>query len=650
MSWMSDLCQTYDACFGKKLTFQPRTELLHMGHSTQNAQIEIVLNGDGLFRNAEIVPKDDAVTVIPVTEDSAGKTSGDSPHPLCDKLKYIAADYAVYTKEDNAKKYNAYLEQLKDWAESPYSCQKVQAIYTYLKKGRVITDLLEAGILQIGENGKLKDDKIEEISQKDSFVRFRVEIDSGKAEDREARVYRDSMVYESFLSYYTSKKAVQKKDLCYATGKWMPCSDKHLAKIRHIGDKAKLISSNEPTGFTYHGRFSNSREVASIGYETSQKAHLALRWLVENQGFHCGEQVIVAWELQGRKIPSPFQGTAEVAMEEWEKDAEEELHEIVQTGWEFSKKLKKAVKGYRKELDIHSDVVVMALEAATTGRLSIVFYKKMKGSDYLDNIEHWHNTCSWYLEYKSEKQGDENSKGYFFVGAPSLRDICVTAYGDEHGESMKKLLKSQIERLLPCVTDRKPLPEDILRMAVNRIFRLGVFGKKKEEAKNKFQKALSITCAMIRKFRFDKYKEEWNMALEERRTDRSYLFGRLLAVAQELEENALYHQKNQENQKNQRDTAAERFREIFRRKPVKTWGVIEDCLSPYLSYQKATGNSLYTDKLDEIIDLFQPGDFESKAPLDELVFLGYHCQRRAFKEARMQNKQENKEKKGSIEE
>ena len=58
----------------------------------------------------------------------------------------------------------------------------------------------------------------------------------------------------------------------------------------------------------------------------------------------------------------------------------------------------------------------------------------------------------------------------------------------------------------------------------------------------------------------------------------------------------------------------------------------------------------YTEKLDEIISLFQLGDFESEAPLDELVFLGYHCQRRAFKEARMQNKQENKEKKGSIEE
>lgn len=133
------------------------------------------------------------------------------------------------------------------------------------------------------------------------------------------------------------------------------------------------------------------------------------------------------------------------------------------------------------------------------------------------------------------------------------------------------------------------------------------------------------------------------MALEERRTDRSYLFGRLLATAQELEENVLYHQGNQ------RETAAERFRETFRRKPVKTWGVIEGCLKPYISYQKARGNLFYTEKLDEIMSLFQSDDFESEAPLDELVFLGYHCQRRAFKEARMQNKQENKEKKGSIE-
>lgn len=621
MSWMSDLCQTYDACFGKKLTFQPRTELMPVAHSTQNAQIEIVLNGDGIFRNAEIVPKDDAVTVIPVTEDSASRSSGIAPHPLCDKLEYIAADYAVYTKKDNAEKYKAYMEQLKDWVDSPYSCQKVQSIYTYLKKGQVIADLIEAGVLQIGEDGKLTDDKIEGISQKDSFARFRVEIDSGKAEDREARVYRDPTVYQSFLSYYTSQK--EERDLCYATGEWTACSDKHPAKVRNTADKAKLISSNDLSGFTYRGRFYDSGQTASVGYETSQKAHLALRWLVENQGFHCGEQVMAAWELQGRKIPSPFQDTAEAAMEEWEKDAEEELHEIVQTGWEFSKKLKKAVKGYRKELNIHSDVVVMALEAATTGRLSIAFYKKLKGSDYLDNIEYWYDTCCWYHEYKSKKLADGSRRWYPFVGAPSLRDICVTAYGN----GSDKLLKSAIEHLLPCVTDRKPLPVNMLRTAMNRIFRPGVFDSAYE-----FEKALSITCAMIRKFRSDTYKEEWNMALEERRTDRSYLFGRLLATAQELEENVLYHQGNQ------RETAAERFRETFRRKPVKTWGVIEDCLKPYLTYQKVRGNLFYTEKLDEIISLFQPEDFESEAPLDELVFLGYHCQRRAFKEARMQNK------------
>lgn len=151
----------------------------------------------------------------------------------------------------------------------------------------MIADLLEAGILQVGEDGKLTDDKIEGLFQKDSFVRFRVEIDSGNAEDREARVYRDPTVYQSFLSYYTSRK--EEQDLCYATGKWMAYSDKHPAKIRNTADKAKLISSNDLSGFTYRGRFSDSREVASIGYETSQKAHLALRWLVENQGFHCGE-------------------------------------------------------------------------------------------------------------------------------------------------------------------------------------------------------------------------------------------------------------------------------------------------------------------------------------------------------------------------
>ena len=606
MSWMADLCTTYDACFKKELSFQPRTKLLPLAHSTQNAQIEIVLGENGVFRRAEVVPKEDSVTAIPVTEDSINRTSGLSAHPLCDKLEYLAGDFEQFTGKDNLEKFSAYLEQLQDWVQSDFSCKKLESIYAYIQKKTVMADLVQAGILQAAE-GRLTNDKLEGFPQQDAFVRFRVEI---FLED-EPRVYKDEELQQKYIDYYTSKKPEQ--DLCYATGRVTACSSKHNAKIRNTADKAKLISSNDSSGFTYRGRFSDSSQVASIGYETSQKALHTLRWLVENQGFHCGEQVVVAWELQGRRIPDFNRDTADTLLP---------LEDTkVSTAVEYAEKLKKAVYGYRQNLNAGSNVVVMGLEAATTGRLAISFYKKMSGSDYLNNIEFWHNSCFWQHEYKYKKK-DGKTQWYSFIGAPSLRDIAVTIYGSAND----KVIKFAIERLIPCVTDRKRLPCDMVNTALNRIFRPGCF-----ENEYEFQKALSITCALVRKHYYDKNKEECDVALDENDRERSYLYGRLLATAQVLEEVALYHQGIN------RMTAAERYREAFRKHPYRTWQIIESCLDPYKAYLKKMKNTFYANKISEIVDLFEKGEHENDAPLSGRFALGYHCQRRAYREKKQEN-------------
>ncbi len=606
MSWMADLCTTYDACFKKELSFQPRTKLLPLAHSTQNAQIEIVLGENGVFRRAEVVPKEDSVTAIPVTEDSINRTSGLAAHPLCDKLEYLAGDFEQFTGKDNLEKFSAYLEQLQDWVQSDFSCKKLESIYAYIQKKTVMADLVQAGILQAAD-GRLTNDKLEGFPQQDAFVRFRVEI---FLED-EPRVYKDEELQQKYIDYYTSKKPEQ--DLCYATGRVTACSSKHNAKIRNTADKAKLISSNDSSGFTYRGRFSDSSQVASIGYETSQKALHTLRWLVENQGFHCGEQVVVAWELQGRRIPDFNRDTADTLLP---------LEDTkVSTAVEYAEKLKKAVYGYRQNLNAGSNVVVMGLEAATTGRLAISFYKKMSGSDYLNNIEFWHNSCFWQHEYKYKKK-DGKTQWYSFIGAPSLRDIAVTIYGSAND----KVIKFAIERLIPCVTDRKRLPCDMVNTALNRIFRPGCF-----ENEYEFQKALSITCALVRKHYYDKNKEECDVALDENDRERSYLYGRLLATAQVLEEVALYHQGIN------RMTAAERYREAFRKHPYRTWQIIESCLDPYKAYLKKMKNTFYANKISEIVDLFEKGEHENDAPLSGRFALGYHCQRRAYREKKQEN-------------
>ena len=119
--------------------------LTPVAHMNANAQIEVTISQKGEFRHASEVPKEKAVTLIPVTEASAGRSSGTAPHPLCDTLSYIAGDFYHYSGEDKMKKtaqerFEKYSANLEKWAESAYSHPKVQAVWKYLSKGILTED------------------------------------------------------------------------------------------------------------------------------------------------------------------------------------------------------------------------------------------------------------------------------------------------------------------------------------------------------------------------------------------------------------------------------------------------------------------------------------------------------------------------------
>ena len=149
LAWMKVLADTYDTyenLVGVCRDDQP--VLLPIAHSTANAQIEITINAMGQLLACAKVEKGNEVTIIPVTEDSASRSSGVAPHSLCDKLCYIAKDYSFYTKENKEEYFEKYIEQLSGWVKSGSVHPMVEAIYRYLSKGTVIYDLLEAGILE----------------------------------------------------------------------------------------------------------------------------------------------------------------------------------------------------------------------------------------------------------------------------------------------------------------------------------------------------------------------------------------------------------------------------------------------------------------------------------------------------------------------
>ena len=110
------------------------------------------------------------------------------------------------------------------------------------------------------------------------------------------------------------------------------------------------------------------------------------------------------------------------------------------------------------------------------------------------------------------------------------------------------------------------------------------------------------------------------MALDLNRTTRDYLYGRLLALADSLEEWALNEAKES------RSTNAARLMQRFAERPYSTWRTIELALTPYKA--RLGGKSKKRQRMiDEVIASFNGNDFTNDKRLSGEFLLGYHCQR-----------------------
>ncbi|HUM84327.1 MAG TPA: type I-C CRISPR-associated protein Cas8c/Csd1 [Lachnospiraceae bacterium] len=604
MSWINALSDTYDNCIGKVGEFDnQKNVLLPISHLTAQAQIEIFVDYHGNFIRAERVGKEDATTIIPVTEESASRSSGIAAMPLCDKLCYVAEDFDKYCQPKKSMEdyHKEYMKGLAAWAERPNTPKKVKAIYEYLKKGTVVSDLLKSKTYEKPED----------------FVRFSVESKELKAED--PRVWTDKEVFKNFSDFYNTTLA--DRSYCYSTGDWIPVTGKLPAKLRNTGDKAKLISSNDKQGFTFRGRFTEASEAAEIGYETAQKAFNALRWLIAKQGYRNGSESIVCWAVGNERIPPICAEPDSLFPFESDDAKHAETEEL------YAKRVNKAIAGYKTDITPKTKIIVMAVDTADgsgQGRLALTYYCEMLGSDFLNYLQSWHLECEWEHNYHKNEKGEY----YRFIGAPSPREIALAAYGTDREGLLKaddKVIKKCVDRILPCISQGKRIPKDIVLSAVKNA------SEPERFSGYNWNRILTNTCAIIKKYQIDYGKEVYSMALNENSNDRNYLFGRLLAVCDRIEGQYYYREKIQ------RETNAKKYWSMFSRKPARTLSVIRDRINPYLEklndknhiYEKER----YTKLMEELFDRLGDVQGFTNEPLNENYLLGYYSQMADFRKA-----------------
>ncbi len=610
MGLLQRAIETYDANAGLVGVYREGHDpLAPIGHILTSANIEITLNAQGQFMAARKVEKNEPKILIPVTEESSGRTSGLAAHPLCEQLKYVA--------DGDKDAHECYLTALQKWRQSAYGHPFLQAVFDYAVKGTVLDDLIQSGVLVPDEKGNYNEKQL---------ICWRVLGVDGE----EPACWRNQNLFRAFASYYSSQIAERDAAFCMLEGKTEPIALQHPKGIIPVNGNAKLISANDASGFTYRGRFSEEQQALTVGYTASQKAHNALRWLTSEQGVreYAGKGVFLCWNPAGKTVPRPM------------RMVRRENAEPIRKPSDYQKQLQSTLLSFRKDHQLQDSdcAVLVSFDAATTGRLAVTYYNEITLKTFLERMEDWDAHCCWYT-------------GGFGIQAANLLQIVERAFGTLRDNSLDvdDLIRRQhLQRLLNCKMNGGVFPLDILRALTQRA------SSPQAYSKTNWRRIVQTACAALQKYRYDIQQGGNEMAWELDKRDRSFQYGRLLAAMERVEEEFYLKttrggrqqdkksaeeesepsdSKTQEDERrDSRQTNAIKNMSDFRRRPFSVFERVNRHLQQaYVNRVDPWQANRYNRLVGEIFEILREfPEGELNRSLDDIYLMGYELQRNAF--------------------
>ena len=650
MSVLSALYQTYDNALQDDMI--DRTELLNQQtvllpayHSNKRSTgardiIEVTLSEEGDFIKAEWLQKDQIV-IFPITESSIIRAgSVIAPHPLCDELSYIAKEYDV-------AKHNEYNNALKDWityAQNNSFSPLLDTVSSYLFKETIFQDcvpLLFSGInyrihddYSICLNPGEKSEKVVELNK--TFVTFQVEIESSTEPNLTVSTNRE--IHLNYIGYVREGNKHKPQVMCDISNEETYCISRH----RGLLGNAKLISiSNHDE--TYYGRFSEGKEIIHIGYEVSQKIHLMVKYLLENSQNRkkLGESsYLINWFSDDIENIETVNLTSTISpYDDLDEDDMEEDISPRTLGGGVSSTINDYITGKKRDvMNPEGKFYLIILDKIANGRISVKYFKELPKSDLLERVEGWYLTTSWpFYNGKTKRVSHQTPSLFYFADA---------IYGNENSKGFleckaEKLRTKTVERLLSCILEGKKIPLDIKNRMFENLCRRSSYDKT-------WNSALSVGCSIFKKYQIDnQIRREVKEVLESDKPDRSYLYGRLRAVYEKLEQDAVGI--NSSGKVEKRTTNAERLWTTYTKMPARTLQILEEKIRPYKDRLKKNnyGTAVFYDNLTTNIvnQLSELQNFEKEKnnPLNEEFIFGYYAQKQEFYRKHEKNLNSNEE-------
>lgn len=603
--------------------------------------IKIVLNTESELIRAEFV-EDKKMIMFPISEESIIRTSGAAPHPLVDQLSYVSSDISP-------KKNELYSEELDKWIRYNQDNEEgkfLRAIKHYLDNEDIVSDIAKQisdgrmfkiddkyilSYTEVDNKGKEKTIKLD-LSK--TFVTFEIVEFSG---NKNYSVDNYIELHNNYIEYQRAEHAFYEHEYCNISGEKMYCTTKH----RGIMGSSKLIgvSNNDET---YFGRFSDGEQIVKIGYETSQKIHNMLKYLLENNQTSkwLGENsYLITWFSDDisneNEKGTVFDGKDPLTAMGIQSDGRRISYYSV--GTEYTREVGLSVFG--KEIDRleREKVFVMIVDKSSPGRVAIKYFREFFQSEFYLNVIKWNDTAGWEMYNYNQKK--------FAVRTPNIFEIVDYAYGIERDRKIvfdnKKFRVNLIERLIPAVSEGRKLPRDIVVKLFNNTV-------SRNRYKDRWGMLLSITCAMISKYKFDylneiTVKKGELIMLDKEKQSRSYVYGRILCILEQIEL-ATY-----EDYKSSRSTNAQRMWNVYTKAPAKIMMQLKSKLQPYeqrlMKSDKLRGRYIFLQRIfgDLIVQLEATPNFENdrNKQLDEDFLLGYYLQKHELFKGKSEDKEIN---------
>ncbi|MDP1545010.1 MAG: type I-C CRISPR-associated protein Cas8c/Csd1 [Anaerolineales bacterium] len=438
-------------------------------------------------------------------------------------------------------------------------------------------------------------------------------------------VHEDKVILQVWDKHRMGKDSVLGQ--CLVTGEISPIAIKHR-KIQGIknGQMAgnPMVSFNERAYESYNrfkGQGLNSpiSEKAEFAYTT------ALNYLLlptnENKKFYIGDTTVVYWaESEKKEYAKAFMGLCEPEMVEVEAPAEEESKLVINKKAE--KRLKKVAEKVRRvqALDVKKILEDLKDEnprfyilglAPNVARVSVRFFH----SDPFDKIVE--KIMKHYEDLEIDKEFEDQHT--YLTIQDILRETMSKKASDPQASP---LMAGSVFR---AILDNAPYPAALFNAIINRI-RADQDDSKKFIKKINYERAAIIKAYLLRKYRNQPQhpiQEVLVMSLNEQSAIPAYLLGRLFAVLEKVQKEAI---------PNLTTTIKDQYFTSACASPKTVFPLLLRHSQHNISkaeYGYASDNRI--EKIMNLLDV-EKNPFPSHLTLDEqgIFVLGYYHQRTAF--------------------